>query len=37
LIEFTAFGAAVVMNYRHTQSLRRTARAQLGADGEVEA
>jgi hypothetical protein len=26
LIELTAFGAAVVMNYRHTQSLRRTAR-----------
>ena len=38
LIELTAFGAAVVMNYRHTQSLDRTARAQLGIrDGEVSA
>lgn len=38
LIELTAFGAAVVMNYRHTQSLDRTARAQLGMrDGEVRA
>lgn len=30
LIELTAFGSAVVMNYRHTQSLDRTARARLG-------
>jgi putative zinc-binding metallo-peptidase len=38
LIELTAFGAAVVMNYRHTQSLDRTARVQLGAgEGEVGA
>lgn len=29
LIELTAFGAAVVMNYRHTHSLDRTARPQL--------
>jgi hypothetical protein len=27
LIELTAFGTAVVMNYRHTQTLRRTTRA----------
>ena len=27
LIELTAFGTAVVMNYRHTQSLGRTSRA----------
>jgi len=27
LIELTAFGTAVVMNYRHTQTLRATARA----------
>ena len=38
LIELTAFGAAVVMNYRHTSSLGRTARPQLGARaGEVGA
>lgn len=38
LIELTAFGAAVVMNFRHTQSLARTARAQLGTvEGEVGA
>jgi hypothetical protein len=29
LIELTAFGAAVVMNYRHTQSLDRTTRGRL--------
>jgi hypothetical protein len=34
LIELTAFGAAVVMNYRHTLSLDRTARAQSGAREE---
>ena len=40
LIELTAFGAAVVMNYRHTQSLRRTARTAAGTGvqhDEVEA
>ena len=37
LIELTAFGTAVVMNYRHTQSLRRTARAKIVAHDEVEA
>lgn len=38
LIELTAFGAAVVMNYRHTQSLRRTARAETSVQhDEVEA
>jgi hypothetical protein len=37
LIELTAFGTAVVMNYRHTQSLRRTARAKVDAHDEVEA
>jgi hypothetical protein len=31
LIELTAFGAAVVMNYRHTQSLGRTSRASVNA------
>jgi hypothetical protein len=38
LIELTAFGSAVVMNYRHTQSLGRTsrARAQISA-GKVNA
>ena len=35
LIELTAFGTAVVMNYRHTQSLRPTTRAKVHA--EVEA
>ncbi|HKW10031.1 MAG TPA: putative zinc-binding metallopeptidase [Gemmatimonadaceae bacterium] len=29
LIELTAFGTAVVMNYRHTQTLRRTTRANV--------
>jgi len=38
LIELTAFGTAVVMNYRHTQSLARTARATAQArSDEVEA
>jgi hypothetical protein len=37
LIELTAFGAAVVMNYRHTQSLRRPTRAKVHAHDEVEA
>ena len=36
LIELTAFGSAVVMNYRHTQSLGRTARTRLGMpEGEA--
>lgn len=34
LIELTAFGTAVVMNYRHTQSLGRTSRAKVGARGD---
>ena len=37
LIELTAFGTAVVMNYRHTQSLRRPTRAKVDAPDEVEA
>ena len=38
LIELTAFGTAVVMNYRHTQTLGRTARSRGGtASSEVEA
>ncbi|HKW47731.1 MAG TPA: hypothetical protein VJN70_09800 [Gemmatimonadaceae bacterium] len=38
LIELTAFGTAVVMNYRHTQSLRRTARPRTSVHhDEVEA
>jgi hypothetical protein len=37
LIELTAFGTAVVMNYRHTQSLRRPTRAKADAPDEVEA
>lgn len=38
LIELTAFGAAVVMNYRHTQSLHRTARTRTSVQhDEVEA
>jgi hypothetical protein len=38
LIELTAFGAAVVMNYRYTQTLRRTARRQsVTRASEVEA
>jgi hypothetical protein len=37
LIELTAFGTAVVMNYRHTQSLRRTARTKNVNYDEVEA
>lgn len=38
LIELTAFGAAVVMSYRHTQSLDRTARTPLDArEGEASA
>ena len=38
LIELTAFGTAVVMNYRQTQSLRRTARAETTVQrDEVEA
>jgi hypothetical protein len=38
LIELTAFGAAVVMNFRHTQTLRRTTRAEVGTEeGEVDA
>jgi hypothetical protein len=38
LIELTAFGTAVVMNYRQTQSLRRTARADTSVQpDEVEA
>jgi hypothetical protein len=31
LIELTAFGTAVVMNFRHTQALRRTTRANVRA------
>ena len=34
LIELTAFGTAVVMNYRHTQSLGRTSRARAEARRE---
>jgi len=34
LIELTAFGTAVVMNYRHTQSLGRAARTQARARRE---
>ena len=37
LIELTAFGTAVVMNYRHTQSLRRTTRSHADLHDEVEA
>ena len=37
LIELTAFGTAVVMNYRHTQSLRRTTRAHAAVHDEVDA
>jgi len=38
LIELTAFGTAVVMNYRHTQALRRTTRTGTGVShDEVEA
>ena len=38
LIELTAFGTAVVMNYRHTQSLGRTSRSKADIPGEgVEA
>ena len=37
LIELTAFGTAVVMNYRHTQSLRRPTPAKVDAPDEVEA
>ena len=38
LIELTAFGAAVVMNYRYTQSLSRTTRKESGQKGdEVDA
>ena len=38
LIELTAFGTAVVMNYRHTQSLGRTSRASsVKMSGEASA
>ena len=37
LIELTAFGTAVVMNYRHTQTLGRTTRANADVSDEVEA
>jgi hypothetical protein len=38
LIELTAFGTAVVMNYRHTQTLGRTSRTAAEVSGsEVEA
>ena len=37
LIELTAFGTAVVMNYRYTQTLRRTARRAATSHHEVEA
>ncbi|MFL5616232.1 MAG: putative zinc-binding metallopeptidase [Gemmatimonadaceae bacterium] len=38
LIELTAFGSAVVMNYRHTQSLGRTSRARaLVPAGKINA
>lgn len=37
LIELTAFGAAVVMNYRHTQSLARTSRSRSVRADEVNA
>jgi len=34
LIELTAFGTAVVMNYRHTQSLGRTSRSKADVRGD---
>jgi len=34
LVELTAFGTAVVMNYRHTQSLGRTTRAKVDPRSE---
>lgn len=34
LIELTAFGTAVVMNYRHTQSLGRPPRSKMGSHGD---
>ena len=34
LIELTAFGTAVVMNYRYTQSLARTMRTRVGVTSE---